>query len=77
MPFHYIIDDDDYLSDDFVTLSGWGVQYNSTNRNYNPSSKLKLHTLQVCTLQCIVGVKVRIMKMDFNTGGTWRRWVGQ
>ena len=23
-----------------------------------------------------VGVKVRNMKMDFNTGGTWR-WVGQ
>ena len=43
----FIIDDDDYLSDDFVTLSGWGIQYNSTNRNYNPSSKLKLHTLQV------------------------------
>ena len=26
--------------------------------------------------QCILGVKVRNMKMDFNTGGTWRR-VGQ
>ena len=31
-----------------------------------------LHWFQVCRL-FILGVKVRIMKMDFNTGGTWRR----
>ena len=28
---------------------------------------------EVFGMICIVGVKVRNMKMDFNTGGTWRR----
>ena len=30
----------------------------------------------ILLLICTLGVKVRNLKMDFNTGGTWR-WVGQ
>ena len=30
----------------------------------------------VCVGKSILGVKVRNMKMDFNTGGTWRRVSG-
>ena len=41
------VDDDDYLEGDFVTLSGWGVQFNPSQRTYDPSKKLKLHTLEV------------------------------
>ena len=50
------------------------------------TSVSKVATINLCSitaevakdtvLQCIVGVKVRNMKMDFNTGGTWRG-VGQ
>ena len=32
--------------------------------------------IHLFNVQCSVGVKVRNMKMDFNTGGTWRQ-VGQ
>ena len=38
-------------------------------------SKLQKRFFQILEL-CLLGVKVRNMKMDFNTGGTWRQ-VGQ
>ena len=33
-------------------------------------------TLDWCTVNAL-GVKIRNMKMNFNTEGTWRPWVGQ
>ncbi len=39
------VDDSDYLADDFVTLAGWGLTV--TPRGYQPTTRLKLHTLQV------------------------------
>ena len=41
------IDDDDYLAEDFVTLSGWGIKYDPTHRKYDPTKALKLNTLKV------------------------------
>ena len=41
------VDDEDYFADDFVTLAGWGQQYNPNTDTYEQADKLKLHTLQV------------------------------
>ena len=47
------------------------------NRTHSPSSFiLALPSSEVVRGGSRVGVKVRNMKMDFNTGGIWH-WVGQ
>ena len=39
--------------------------------DYKPYNLEAMFTTSITI--CMLGVKVRNMKMDFNTGGTWRR----
>ena len=41
------IDDEEYMIDNFVTLSRWGFKYDKILRKYSTTKKLKLSSLQV------------------------------
>ena len=57
-----------------IHWTGTSIKYDTNSRNLDRITDFIINKVKNCMY--LLGVKVPNMKMDFNTGGTWRR-VGQ